>query len=41
MQRDDIRDAVTPIEGPCDAPLAFSGEGWFELYQCCCDDPER
>jgi hypothetical protein len=36
-----IRDAVVPIEGPCDAPLAFAGEGSFELYQCCCDDPEH
>lgn len=37
----EIRDAVVPIEGPCDAPLAFTGEGSFELYQCCCDDPSN
>lgn len=36
-----VRDAVTAIAGPCSAPLAFAGEGSFELYQCCCDDPEH
>jgi hypothetical protein len=29
-----------PIEIPCDAPLAFTGEGSFEIYQCCCDHPD-
>jgi len=35
----EIQEAVVYIEGPCDAPLVFTGEGSFELYQCCCDDP--
>jgi hypothetical protein len=35
----DVRAAVERIEGPCDAPLVFTGEGSFKLYQCCCDDP--
>jgi hypothetical protein len=34
-----VRDAVVPIQVPCEAPLVFTGEGSFELYQCCCDDP--
>jgi hypothetical protein len=36
-----VQATVERIEGPCDAPLAFRGEGSFELYQCCCDDPEH
>jgi hypothetical protein len=36
----DIRAGVTHIEGPCDAPLVFTGDGSFELYQCCCDHPD-
>jgi hypothetical protein len=35
----DVRAAVERIEGSCDAPLVFTGEGSFKLYQCCCDDP--
>ncbi|MCX4240064.1 hypothetical protein [Paraliomyxa miuraensis] len=36
----DVKAAVERIEGPCDAPLVFSGEGSFALYQCCCDHPD-
>jgi hypothetical protein len=35
-----VLDAVVPIEIACDAPLPFTGEGSFELYQCCCDHPD-
>jgi hypothetical protein len=34
-----VQDAVIPIEMPCNAPLVFTGEGSFEVYQCCCDHP--
>jgi hypothetical protein len=36
----DVREAVVPIEMSCDAPLHFTGEGSFALYQCCCDHPD-
>lgn len=36
----EVQDAVVPIEMPCDAPLRFTGEGSFALYQCCCDHPD-
>lgn len=35
-----VLDAVVPIELACDAPLPFTGEGSFELYECCCDHPD-
>jgi hypothetical protein len=35
-----VRDAVVPIEMSCDAPLRFTGDGSFEIYQCCCDHPD-
>jgi hypothetical protein len=35
-----VQAAVERIEGSCDTPLAFSGEGSFSLYQCCCDHPD-
>lgn len=36
----EVRAAVEHIEGSCDTPLLFSGEGSFSLYQCCCDHPD-
>lgn len=36
----DVQAAVERIEGPCDTPLLFTGEGSFALYQCCCDHPD-
>jgi hypothetical protein len=36
----EVREAVVHIEGSCDAPLVFTGDGSFELYQCCCDHPD-
>jgi len=36
-----VREFVTPLDIACTDVLDFSGDPSFQLYQCCCDDPDK